>query len=496
MKMRNRWFVSGLLAAAAVFLFSGCVTADQSTPEPETETAEETRNETPVPTRPVITESGVRTFGYYMSTETEELDGVPAIETAEGFYSGVVNCNYDCNMISVDYTTKEEYDAYLKLLQSEGFTLYADNGETGIHEDVYNAVLTRDELTLYVIYQALQNKTYIIAGTKENLSPHLIDNDAYRANIRANVPNSLTLMDSAHAQSMGIVIQLKNGHFIVVDGGMTMDEDAENLVKYLKGLAPEGEKPVIEGWFLTHAHGDHYGVLYILSRREDLSNELIVNGFYFNKPNIQWASRNASVVNTDIAIQWLTMTMKDENGDRPKVYRPVFGQRYYFCDTTIEIICSTEMVPLVNSTTDLNETSTMFIVNMDGQKAYIQGDAETADQHIVMNSFRRDYLGIDVYQVSHHGYNTLTEFVDYVSYISTCIDPSHFLVDAVCESGATPYLIEHSKEFYYQGKGNGTIRMSFPYTVGNMEVLGYAFDTYPTWREIIVPNNYGLYIEG
>ena len=399
-------------------------------------------------------------------------------------------------MIDVDYTTKEEYDAYLLKLESEGFTRYADSGEHGINDDVYSAAFTRDGLTVYVIHQALQSKSYVIAGTKETLSEHLIDSDSYRENLVEGLPTSLTLLDSAHAQSMGMIIQLKNGHFLVVDGGYTTQEDAVNLVEYLEKMNPNGGKPIVEGWFLTHAHGDHYGVLYMLSHDDALAGRILVNGFYFNKPNLKWASMNGSVMATSTTLQWLCMTMKNESGGSPVIYRPVFGQRYYFCDTTIDIVCTTEMVPYINSTTDLNESSTSFILNTEGQKAYIQGDAETGCQRFVISSFRRDYLDLDIYQVSHHGYNTIKVFVDYVKRFGTCIDPSHFLVDSVAESGATPYLIEHSDEFYYQGKGNGTLRMDFPYHVGEMKTLGYDFELYPTWKEIIVPNNYGLYIEG
>ena len=42
----------------------------------------------------------------------------------------------------------------------------------------------------------------------------------------------------------------------------------------------------------------------------------------------------------------------------------------------------------------------------------------------------------------------------------------------------------------------GTIRMTFPYEVGQMEILGNDFDVYPAWDQIMVPQSYYLYIEG
>ena len=452
------------------------------------------REQTEETSRVTALEDGTHTFGYY--TVTDELDQIPAVETAAMFFSRITECNSGCHMISAENATKAEYDAYITLLEKEGFTLYADSGEHGIHDNVYYAALQKDEMTLSVIYRARQSKLYVIAGEKENLSPHLIDSDAYRAGIKEGVSSSLTLLDQAKCQALGMIFQLRNGHFLVIDGGNKGDDDAENLIKHLKALTPEGEKPVIEGWFLTHAHGDHGGVMQQFSDKQSLCDQVICNGIYYNTPNTDWQVKDPSVSSIYPAVELLTFMLQDENGEHPKIYRTIMGQRYYFCDITIEILTSTEFTPYANSTTDLNETSTVFIINVDGQKVFVQGDAETGAQHSVMNSFDRDYLTLDIYQVAHHGYNTLTEFVDYAAYIKTVIDPSRVLMDSVAEPGAQPYLMEHSEEFYYQGRDRGTIRMTFPYQVGKMEILGNDFDSYPGWKTFVGSGIHDLYIEG
>ena len=441
--------------------------------------------------RTIALEDGTRTIGYY--SDGELLQNIPDMET-EGFYGSVLECNNSCHMATYNSTTLEEYEKYIALLERQGYTLAADNGPNGIHQDVYYTALQKDETTIHLVYQALPGRTYVIVGDKEQLSPHLTDSDSYRAGIRDDIKTSLTLLDPSCGSALAMILQLRNGHFICIDSGEP--EEASLILKYLQEMAPAGEKPVVEAWFLTHGHNDHYGGLKAFSNSQQMCDAIAVNGIYFNKPNNEHMTKeNSESVALTVVDYLCTLMMKDENGQPTRLYRPVMGQRYYFCDVTIEITNSTEFVPYFNSTTDFNETSTTFIINVEGQKVQIMGDAETGCQYNMMNSFRSDYFALDIYQVSHHGWNTLSVFVDYVAYIKTCMDPSHMLVDAVCEDGATPYLMEHSEEFFYQGRDRGTMRATFPYEVGSMEFLGYEFASYPNWKVICAPMNYGRVME-
>ena len=54
---------------------------------------------------------------------------------------------------------------------------------------------------------------------------------------------------------MCYVIQCEDSSTVVIDGGMD-NGDAELLLDFLKKLSGS-DKPVIDAWFLTHAHPDH-----------------------------------------------------------------------------------------------------------------------------------------------------------------------------------------------------------------------------------------------
>ena len=70
--------------------------------------------------------------------------------------------------------------------------------------------------------------------------------------------------------------------------------------------------------------------------------------------------------NTEIDYQerydsWQSNFVKDENGKTTKAYRPQLGQRYYFCDTIVDICLTTEQLDPTTFGTDVNDTSFWLI---------------------------------------------------------------------------------------------------------------------------------------
>lgn len=104
------------------------------------------------------------------------------------------------------------------------------------------------------------NLTYIVAEENVALSERLIYKKEYADNLIPGAQTTLHMVE-LHQSGNSFVLQLKNGHFILCDGGYT--EDLAFLLEYLESLVPEGEKPVIEAWMITHLHVDHAALLRI-----------------------------------------------------------------------------------------------------------------------------------------------------------------------------------------------------------------------------------------
>ena len=128
------------------------------------------------------------------------------------------------------------------------------------------------------------------------------------------------------------VFQLKNGHFVISDGGLAAD--MAYLLDYLESLVPEGEKPVIEGWFITHAHGDHCGSFCHFSKNKEWYDRVYVEGVYYSSPSEEEVLQICGCEILDYEIKLVTRRLMNETGERAKLYRPQTGQRYYFDDIT------------------------------------------------------------------------------------------------------------------------------------------------------------------
>ena len=60
--------------------------------------------------------------------------------------------------------------------------------------------------------------------------------------------------DGRVLDGMSYVIQCADGSTVVIDGSMY--EDGELLYAFLRQLAGDKD-PVVDAWFITHAHPDH-----------------------------------------------------------------------------------------------------------------------------------------------------------------------------------------------------------------------------------------------
>lgn len=184
-------------------------------------------------------------------------------------------------VVTVENTHKKDYDTYLSKLEANGFTKYADNGE-GLYKAVWNSTYLKDNLVLTVTHMENIHKTYISACYDLPLSKHLFYDEKDVAN---STQSAQTVLHIPEMWRFGnsFIFKLKNGHFIISDGGFMCE--AGYFLDYLETLVPEGEKPIIDGWFISHAHPDHSGVVRTLWLTPEYTDRIFVEGFYYNEPS-------------------------------------------------------------------------------------------------------------------------------------------------------------------------------------------------------------------
>lgn len=392
---------------------------------------------------------------------------MPGVGNQIGEVTDYGNRNY---LVEVKDTSEEEYKEYLDVLADTGYKKHSDNGEDAMEGYAYTAAFTKEDVTVVVSHVIRDEKTYISATRGLQLSEHMIYKEEYAKEVIPGAKTTVHLVELGNFGS-SFVIKLKNGHFVMHDGGQ--DFDAPYLLDYLEKLTPGDEKPIVEGWFISHPHGDHYGALSTIASNQEYANRILVNGIYFHYPPAKMLQSESN--SSSATCSFLASMLQAEDGGKAGDYRPQYGQRYYFCDVIMDISMTSEQINVDGYTgNDVNDTSLWITTYIEGQKILIGGDANQESIRTFMNLFYPTYYDLDVFVVLHHGGNVYDYFTEvlkiktllYTSWRLGTVYSNKYPEIAKVEQNAL--LQSRSEECYSYEKG--TVVMTFPYKVGTAEI--------------------------
>lgn len=400
-------------------------------------------------------------------TAQEVFEKVPKMYTHENEFYTPQNYGAGNYVVEIDCTLKEDYHDYLKKLEDSGFAKFAEN-EEGINGTVFCANYTKDNLVLTVTYVANMKKTYVSATFDQELSEHLHYDDSYVADNEESAKTTLHML-KLDGGGNGFVWKLKNGHFLVSDGGLPCDINV--LYEYLESETPEGEKPVIEGWFVTHGHADHCGPFEpISSHAEKYADRVIVEGVYYNEPSDLVFSLDPGICKgSSTLIKDALKVLKTSKGTNPVIYRTQTGQRYYFNDITVDIVLGQEQNPFICYSGNMNDSSTWCMFNVEGQKCLFGGDGDRGGMKFMMCAYDKAYMEIDLFTLLHHGLNTRDFFTDFCTVkttLVTCLGAQKCKLPTAREK-ENAHLKESSREWF--SWEDGTKVLTFPYAIGTYE---------------------------
>ena len=418
-----------------------------------------------------VEQKDVTMFSAY--SDAEALQEVPVMKT-EGAIEEPEEYARKGYIVDVNGSTVEEYKAYLEDIKNAGFEKHSDNGEDAMEGNVMTTSFTKGKVTLTVSHAVYADHTYISAGVDVPLSEHLIYKDEYTKDLPADAKTKVHMVELI-AQGNSFVTQLKNGHFIIQDGGKAAD--APYLLDYLESLTPEGEKPVIEAWFITHPHDDHAGAMTKIATTPEYLNRIYVEGFYYYDLSDSMLAflklQPGGEYSRKVTMYY--RAFKTTKGDATPLHRPQFGQRLYFCDTIIDVCFTIEQCAkgaLENF--DLNDSSIWLMHNIEGQKFLVAGDANYSAQNTATALLDREYFDLEIVATPHHAINMYQEFAETLK-VDTMLYTS-FLAGSIWQDGtwrqaeaANKYARENVKEYYHYG--DGTLILTFPYTLGSIERL-------------------------
>lgn len=333
---------------------------------------------------------------------------LPAYVTADGEVLELYSVGNGGYQVCIRNTTPEECRQYAILLEAFGFTKYSEtqlpSGTAGNEMNLFYTYFSSD-LQVFLSWNTALSTSRIVFLRPEPLPdlerPVLTENDT--------VIPSISQMQVENG--MSYVIQLKDGSFIVIDGGVYGWSDSKRLYDFLMEKTPK-EQPVIAAWMFTHPDPDH-----IELAREFISRyagQVVIEAFAYNFPDCDVMDTKQDDQTIKLSIKVLEKNITDNYPDAI-TYTLHTGQVYYFKGVEIEILLTEEDVYPIQPSV-YNDTSAAWRLSFDsGERFMVLGDC----MHQVTEQLAAtygDYLKSDILQLAHHGLiggdKELYQFID------------------------------------------------------------------------------------
>ena len=195
-------------------------------------------------------------------------------------------------------------------------------------------------------------------------------------------------------QSMGYMIKTDQGKLVMIDGGTR--GDTSNVANEI--IANGG---VVDYWFLTHAHDDHYGVLLsILKNPSKYNIEIKTICLNFNEES--WYIANDSSRYEDIK-EMLAMLRTEEVRDKIHI---VQNREEIPLDNLIFTILRTPN-PEQKENSGNNQSVVIKVTNMYKSMLFL-GDLGPEEENDFVNG-NLDEIDCDAVQMAHHGQKGVTK---------------------------------------------------------------------------------------
>ena len=261
---------------------------------------------------------------------------------------------------------------------------------------------------------------------------------------------------------MSYIFHLKDNRFFIIDGGYFTPGEEDRLYSFLCEKSGD-EKPVIAGWFFSHAHQDHVGV-FMLFVKKYLQDAVIENLYYnfqpmdFSKADDEWQKKF-----NDVATVKEFYRMAENEFKEIPVTILRRGDRFDISELKISVLYSQEQ--LYPEKASFNDYSTVIMIEVEGQKVLFLGDVHIKASAILME--HPEELVCDMVQVAHHGFNGATREVYAATKAKTALWPTpDFEMEPNKSREVNDAILNHlGFEEHYIG-GEGTVEITFPYSLG------------------------------
>jgi len=287
---------------------------------------------------------------------------------------------------SISGVSAEDCRAYLAACREAGFR------PDGTHSfgDAEFTRFTDGDNALYLSYYPGIGEMRLI---REEKSAYLHYADAAGPECTSAALTQIDLEDFG----LSYVIRLRDGRYIVFDGGCPFEPDADSLMRSLETQA-EGRPIRVAAWIMTHPHRDHYRNFPIFWKKYAAS--VTIEKFLYNFPDVR-DTENIPRLLLKEEIPNIRLFEECVRESGAQVYKTHTGQIYRVGGVRMEILSSPDdtYFPPIN---DLNHLSLVIRMEIEGQIILWGGDAFFPVAKLAERF--GSYLKSDILQVPHHGF--------------------------------------------------------------------------------------------
>lgn len=365
-------------------------------------------------------------------------------ESADGIY----DCREDCFMKLYECDSAEKYKDYVSALVSDGFEIMQERELDG---NIFAAL--KKEIYITLFFTPCDSKLRITAS-KKNQFPSFAKKECVGpcATTFFGFENDQTLIDCG----MCLLIQCPDYSFFIVDSGHYFQfNDNDRIHSFMRERTPDGQKIVVNGWMITHAHTDHISKLIDFLKYN--TDDVVIEGFYQNLLPADYDTSSDNHEEFEMAAKLFDILEKYP----APVYKLHTGMRFYIRNLAFDVLGTHEDI-FPEHIADYNDSSCIVTVSADNSKIFIPGDAAIAAS-VQLEKRYTDALKCDIVQVAHHGHTGLSRKLYELVGADTAVFPVTriFYEDDMAKRDANRYIADTASHCFVTG--DGTVCVPLPY---------------------------------
>ena len=214
--------------------------------------------------------------------------------------------------------------------------------------------------------------------------------------------------------SMGYIVKISDGSFIVIDGGEWFSEDsksnavAKRIYDILKKQSPDPNNIVISAWIITHAHNDHAGAFWTFEREYGELSSINLKQVIYNFP--ERAKTNGADGNYQCSIVEAALNF----ASKPEILKVHTGNVLYYSGISINVLYTQENYLAVSSDFKGNYNAASLVlqfVTNEGDKIFVGADHPVSGSYEgtpwcegAIYNWYGSFIESDVATAFHHGY--------------------------------------------------------------------------------------------